>query len=209
MDIAVPDTFVASAVVYHLSLFASASALSSALASGGVSGPLVASITMPEAQLVTGNVVSNLDITSYRAKASFVAGGVAHDYDESTTVAISNMFADEADVIASNVVVVVEDMAFGSGRRLQSSPDWSVVASDFSDTMTLTAMVTVDGVDKSSGTLGAFVGSQARGVQSSPSLAPFGAYAGKSVFQVTAYANAGGEALEFKFHDGASTADMA
>ena len=85
---------------------------------------------------------------------------------------------------------------------------WSVTASDFSDTMTLTALVSVGGVEQTSGTLGVFVGTQVRGVQSTLSSPPFGAYAGKSLFQATAYANAGGETLTFKFHDGSRTADL-
>ena len=74
--------------------------------------------------------------------------------------------------------------------------------------MTLSMVVTIGGVDQATGTLGAFVGTQARGVQSTPSTPPFGPYAGKSVYQVTVYAAAGGETLSFQFHDGSSTTPL-
>ena len=140
------------------------------------------------------------------------AGGETLSFKFHDGASTADMAETVAFVVNGNQGSVTSPIAL-SGTAAAAPPpatvSWSVVASDFSDTMTLTAMVTVDGVDQASGTLGAFVGSQVRGVQSTPSSPPFGAYAGKSVFQLTVYANAGGETVSFKFHDGASTADMA
>ena len=145
---------------------------------------------------------------AYRVKSSFSAGGDVADYDESKKAAIAAVVAAEAAVPASDVTIVVEAADTSSGRRLQTSPGWSVTPSDFSDTMTLSMVVTIGGVDQATGTLGAFVGTQARGVQSTPSSPPFGPYAGKSIYQVTVYAAAGGETLSFQFHDGSSTTPL-
>ena len=188
-------------------MFASASALSSALATGGVDGVSVGSIETPTVLLPTVLEAAS-SIWTYRVKSSFSAGGDVADYDESKKAAIAAVVAAEAAVPASDVTIVVEAGDTSSGRRLQTNPGWSVTPSDFSDTMTLSMVVTIGGVDQATGTLGAFVGTQARGVQSTPSSPPFGPYAGKSIYQVTVYAAAGGETLSFQFHDGSSTTPL-
>jgi hypothetical protein len=79
------------------------------------------------------------------------------------------------------------------------SEAWTVNPSDFSDTMTMSALVKINGVVQSSGTLASFVGPEVRGVQATTSTPPFGPFAGKAMFQITNYANEGGELLTFKF----------
>jgi hypothetical protein len=71
--------------------------------------------------------------------------------------------------------------------------------------MTLSTIITIGGVDQVSGTLRTYVGNDIRGNQDTPSSPPFGAYAGKSIFQITVYANAGGELVTFRFTDSAGT----
>ena len=115
-------------------------------------------------------------------------------------------------------------------------PDgWVFVESDFSDTMTMTAVVNVDG-EAMTGCptclLGAFVDGHVRGrgrrlalAQPGPLIIPpgsehahmgwrqargvaevttppFGPYKGKSMFQMTIYANSGGAVVTFKYYDG-------
>ena len=92
--------------------------------------------------------------------------------------------------------------------KVQTSPTWSVNIGEFPDTMTLSAVVTIGGATQASGTLGAFVGAQVRGVQSTPSVPTFGPYASTSIYQLTIYASSIGEALSFLFHDGSSTTTL-
>ena len=69
----------------------------------------------------------------------------------------------------------------------------------------MSTIITIGGVDQVSGTLRTYVGNDIRGNQDTPSSPPFGAYAGKSIFQITVYANAGGELVTFRFTDSAGT----
>ena len=71
---------------------------------------------------------------------------------------------------------------------------------DHANTMALTALVTLNGAEQTSGTLTAVVGTQVRGVQSTLSTPPFGHYAGKPMFQLVVYADSSGDALRFEFH---------
>ena len=70
--------------------------------------------------------------------------------------------------------------------------------------MTVTALVTVGGVEQSSGTLFAVVGTEVRGVQDTPSTPPFGPYFGRPLFQITIYADDAGETVGFVFLGGSS-----
>ena len=67
--------------------------------------------------------------------------------------------------------------------------------------MTVTALVALNGVLVSSGTLGAFVQGEVRGVIG-PSSVPFGPYSGSSAFQMTIYADTDGEELSFQLDTG-------
>jgi hypothetical protein len=67
--------------------------------------------------------------------------------------------------------------------------------------MSFTATVTIGGVHQDKGSLGAFVGTEARGVQSSPKFPPFGAHANKAFYMLTVHGN-GHEMLTFQFHRG-------
>ena len=51
---------------------------------------------------------------------------------------------------------------------------WSVNPSDFSDNMSLTALVTINGTDVDNGWMAAFVGDEVRGLQDTLSFPPFG-----------------------------------
>lgn len=84
-----------------------------------------------------------------------------------------------------------------------SSP-WTVEPSKFSDTMTVTALVSIDGGAQSAGILAAFVGDGVRGVQATPVAPPFGPFSGKGLFHTTVYA-VDGEMVTFRYHDGSRT----
>ena len=58
---------------------------------------------------------------------------------------------------------------------------WTVNAADFANSMTLTAVIEVNGIEPPAGTLAAFVGSECRGVQAAPLSPPFGPFAGKQM----------------------------
>ena len=74
--------------------------------------------------------------------------------------------------------------------------------------MAATALVSVGGVEQSSGVLVAMVGTEVRGVQETASTPPFGPYAGKALFQITLYAESGGETMSFQFHTGSATVSL-
>ena len=84
--------------------------------------------------------------------------------------------------------------------ELQTDPGWSFSPSMFSDSMSVTAIVTIDKIDQTSGTLGAFVGTEVRGLQASSSLVSFGAHAGKYLYLLSVYADTSGETLTFQFY---------
>ena len=75
--------------------------------------------------------------------------------------------------------------------------------------MTATAMVRLGGVDQATGTLVAVVGTEVRGMQDTPSLAPFGPYVGRPIFQITTYGNDSGETMSFQFVVGGGLALLA
>merc|ERR1711908_235999 len=68
--------------------------------------------------------------------------------------------------------------------------------------MTVTALVTIDGAIKESGTLAAMVGTELRGLQQTIKLPPFGAYAGKAMYLLVVRANGDGETVSFQYYDG-------
>jgi len=81
---------------------------------------------------------------------------------------------------------------------------WVVDEGISAETMTITAIVTIDGTHLSKGSLGAFVASDIRGSQSSPTVPPFGPNANKSLFLLTVYGKQN-ELITFKFNNGRST----
>ena len=74
--------------------------------------------------------------------------------------------------------------------------------------MTVTALVMVDGVDQSSGTLLAMVGTEVRGLQDTPDAPVFGPYAGRPLFQLTVHADGGGESVGFQIATGGSVVSL-
>ena len=87
-------------------------------------------------------------------------------------------------------------------RKLQSF-------TQFSNSMTVTALVSLGGAVQASGALAAYVGTEMRGLQGTASAPPFGPYAGVFLFQITLYAEAGGDVLGFRFVLGGSTSVLA
>ena len=69
-------------------------------------------------------------------------------------------------------------------------------------------MVRVGGADQTSGTLLASVGAEVRGLQDTPSVPPFGLYAGRPMYQITIYAEAGGETISFSLSEGSRSASI-
>jgi len=82
--------------------------------------------------------------------------------------------------------------------------DWTVDAGRYAQTMTMVALVTIDGVRKESGTLAAIVGKELRGVQATAKIPPFGAYAGKALYLLVIRGNEDGDSVSFQYYDGAT-----
>ena len=83
---------------------------------------------------------------------------------------------------------------------------WEINPADFSNTMTMTTLVTIDSTDMDGGALAAFVGNEIRGLQNDLSLPTFGPFAGRPMFQITIYTDSGGEGLTFRWSpDGTQT----
>ena len=61
--------------------------------------------------------------------------------------------------------------------------------------MTITALITIDSTDMDGGALAAFVGNEIRGLQNEPSFPLFGPFTDRPMFQITIYADGGGEDL--------------
>merc|ERR1712185_410092 len=89
-----------------------------------------------------------------------------------------------------------------------SPPPFLFDPAAYANTMALSALVSLGGVDQSSGVLVAYVGTEVRGVQDTVSTPPFGAYAGKALFQITMYAENGGETMNFQFYTGSTTVSL-
>jgi len=95
---------------------------------------------------------------------------------------------------------------------------FDVHPANFSDTMTVTCLVSIDGVEQTTGTLVALVGNEVRARQDTPYLASFGPYSGSYLYALTVYTHSGksGRAiLNFRFVSGdkvlklVETADVA
>ena len=76
---------------------------------------------------------------------------------------------------------------------------WNLEFSNFEQTMTMTASVTIGGVQQRKGALAAFAGDAIRGVQGSSTTPWFGPYVNKPLFLLTIYGQADGEIVTFKF----------
>jgi len=78
---------------------------------------------------------------------------------------------------------------------------WSYQYSQYGNTMTSTTKVMIGGAAEDGGALGAFVGDECRGIQSTVSKPPFGPNAFKPMYQMTVGGNAG-ETITYKFCKG-------
>ena len=69
----------------------------------------------------------------------------------------------------------------------------------FASSMSISALVNIRGVEETSGTLIAKFDGVVRGLQSNPTMVPFGPLLGKMMYLMMCYANADGETLSFSF----------
>jgi murein DD-endopeptidase MepM/ murein hydrolase activator NlpD len=94
-----------------------------------------------------------------------------------------------------------------SGGDYQSSGSgWSINPATYQNSMTMTALVSIDGSSKGSGSLAAFAGSQIRGLQSNLSFPTFGPHQGQGLFQIMIYGEIDSTPLQFKWStDGTET----
>ena len=82
------------------------------------------------------------------------------------------------------------------------SPLFSVSVGDYEKTMSVTAIVSKDGVVQSAGTLLAYSGTSIRGVATAYTIAiPVGPYAGSYPFLITVYGNSDLDSITFSLYD--------
>ena len=87
-----------------------------------------------------------------------------------------------------------------SGGDYQSSGSgWSINPGTYQNSMSMTALVSIDGSSKGSGSLAAFAGSQIRGLQSNLSFPTFGPHQGQGLFQIMIYGEIDSTPLQFKW----------
>jgi hypothetical protein len=79
---------------------------------------------------------------------------------------------------------------------------------DYANSMTLTALVSLSGVEQTSGTLTGFVGTTVRGLQGTPSNPPFGPYTDKAIFLIMLFSDIEGETFRFTFFTGSATVQI-
>ena len=78
----------------------------------------------------------------------------------------------------------------------------------YSQSMSVTAVVSLHGVNRTSGVLAALVGAEVRGVQATPLAPPFGPLAGTVLYHIMVHADVDGERVSFALHDGKSTTTL-
>ena len=83
-----------------------------------------------------------------------------------------------------------------------SSAPRSFNPADYEKSLTLVALITINGVDQASGTLTAFASTEVRGVLATPTRPPFGPYTNKMLYHMIVYANGDGETISFLFDHG-------
>ena len=75
----------------------------------------------------------------------------------------------------------------------------------FTQTVVVSALVTIDGIVQRNGSLLAYVGAELRGSQATPTSPPFGPYVSQPIFQIGVYFGVEtAELISFFFHDGVS-----
>ena len=75
----------------------------------------------------------------------------------------------------------------------------------YSQSISVTALVSLHGVNRTSGVLAALVGTEVRGVQATPLAPPFGPLAGTVLYHIMVHADMDGERVSFALHDGKNT----
>ena len=94
--------------------------------------------------------------------------------------------------------IATQDSAFVANFEESSTPSWEVNPAEFAYNGEITAKVIIDGSMANSGILGAFVGSQCRGVADASYFPPADHY----VFTIMCYGNeTTGDNLTFKYYD--------
>ena len=90
------------------------------------------------------------------------------------------------------------------------TPPYVFDPTEYSSTMIVTALVSVEGTSQVAGTLMAFFGLHMRGLQTAPAVSTFGPYQGQSLFQIIIYGNTGEftQQCSFRFHVGTRSATI-
>ena len=101
--------------------------------------------------------------------------------------------------------ILIFILTFANLLLAQNDPGWAVNAPDYEFNGSITAHVIIDNVVTTSGTLGAFVGEEVRGVQEAIFFPPAGNY----YYPIMTYSNqTSGEILTFKFYNGTDIIDL-
>jgi hypothetical protein len=84
------------------------------------------------------------------------------------------------------------------------SPQSSFTIAKFAESMVMTAIVALGGIEQAVGALNAYCEDQMRGTHSKPSHPPFGPYRHKPMYQITIGADAAGDMIRFEFENSGS-----
>jgi hypothetical protein len=105
--------------------------------------------------------------------------------------------AGDADCSGDNNVLIQKRVVATSG----DCPEWSYDYTQFSNSMTLTVLVEIDGQLQSEGVLAAFMDGKVRGLEDKPNPPPFGPNKGKPFFGLMVHGSAGdnGKKVTYKF----------
>jgi hypothetical protein len=168
----------------------------------GVAGAFILLYIVPQVQTVEMARRTNLELTIPGSRSKFTKT----DHTQTTPTMLSLLLPMTAEATLSPAVPVSlsqpyvgADGGFGSWSMLSPTfsnasllapalSAWSVRVNDYEYSMSVTAMVRVDDVPVTTGTLAAFVDGEVRGMGGSK-LVPFGPHVGQSLFMLLVYSD--------------------
>jgi len=89
--------------------------------------------------------------------------------------------ASDSSVLIQKTVVTAHSFD-GEESTEDCKGDWDVNRHKYPDSMTMTVVVEINGVDQTKGALAAFIGDEIHGIEMNPLSPPFGPHEGKKIF---------------------------